>query len=204
MADTYVIAAEGIDKTVTNLESLPNDIRTSVIRAINKTADRTRARSARSIRDQVNFPASYLSGSRGRLVTKKKASGKDFEAIISGRERPTSLAQFAITGRPGSKGGVTVAVKPGTARRMPRAFLMKLRAGTAGLDTKFNLGLAIRLRPGETLQNKRNMVKLASGLYLLYGPSVNQVFDSVAVEESPEAARFLEEEFLRLMELSDA
>ena len=43
--------------------------------------------------------------------------------------------------------------------------------------------------------------KLAPGLWLLYGPSVDQVFRSVASEEAPEAARFLEAEFNRLMDL---
>lgn len=200
MAGVYAVAVEGLS-ALEDIDALPEGILRAARQAVNKTVDRTRARSARSIRDQVNFPARYLSGQKGRLQIAKKASGRDLEGIIRGRERPTSLAQFVTTGAPGKKGGVAVSVKPGSARRMPRAFLLKLRAGSAAIDTKFNLGLAMRLRPGESIRNKTNAVKLAGNLYLLYGPSVNQVFASVADESAPEAAAFLEQEFTRLLDL---
>lgn len=51
------------------------------------------------------------------------------------------------------------------------------------------------------MQNKKSMVKLGKGLYLLYGPSVDQVFRDVAKEISPDTADFLEAEFLRLVSL---
>jgi len=200
MAGAYVVAVEGLS-ALDEIDALPEGILRAARQAVNKTVDRTRARSARNIRDQVNFPARYLSGQRGRLQIAKKASGKDLEGIIRGRERPTSLAQFVTTGSVGKKGGVGLTVKPGTTRRMPRAFLIKLRAGSASIDTKFNLGLAMRLRPGETIRNKTKAVKLAGNLYLLYGPSVNQVFASVADDNAPEAAAFLEQEFTRLLDL---
>ena len=75
---------------------------------------------------------------------------------------------------------------------MNRAFLMNLRSG--------NLGLAVRLAPGERIDNKRRMVQMSNGLYLLYGPSVDQVFRSVAEDVSADAGDFLEQEFLRLTE----
>jgi hypothetical protein len=200
MAGSYVVAVEGLSG-LESLEDLPDNILLAARRAVNKTADRSRARSAREIRNQVNFPASYVSGQRGRLKIAKKASGRDLEAIIRGRERPTSLAQFVTAGKLGGKGGVSVAVKPGVTKRMPRAFLIKLRAGNASIDTRFNLGLAIRLRPGESIRNKSSFVRLQQNLYLLYGPSVNQVFEAVAGDEAPNASNFLEQEFLRLLDL---
>lgn len=203
MAGAYVVAVDGLD-ALKDIESLPKEIVTAARQAVNKTVRRTRASSARNIRRQVNLPARYVSGQKGRLTIGKLAQGNDLEASIRGRERPTSLAQFVSAGSVGRKGGVSVQVKPGETRRMPRAFLIKLRAGTGSIDTKFNLGLAMRLRPGETVRNKRQFVKLAKNLYLLYGPSVNQVFASVANEEAPGAATYLEKEFLRLMDLKNA
>lgn len=202
MTGVYVVAVEGLE-ALDSIEDLPKAYVTAARRAVNKTVQRTRAASAREIRRQVNLPARYVSGQNGRLRITKLATGNDLEGKIAGRERPTSLARFLV-GNGRSHGGANVQVKPGTVRRIPRAFPIKLRAGAADIDTKFNLGLAIRLRPGETIRNKRQFVKLASNLYLLYGPSVNQVFASVANEEAPDAAIFLEQEFSRLMDLEDA
>lgn len=201
MAGNYTVAVEGLEN-LKSISDLPQDILLAATRAINKTTDRTRAESARLMRLQVNFPARYLSGQDGHLRISQRATTGKLEGKILGRHRATSLARFSsgsIGGNP--KSGVTVSVKPGSSRVMRRAFLMKLRAGTDSIDTRSNLGLAIRLRPGETIHNKRNMVKVKTGLYLLYGPSVDQVFRSVADDVAPGAADFLEGEFTRLIDL---
>ncbi len=198
--DIYVVAIDGISEN-RPLDALPAQIKRAALRAVNRTAERTRTSSARKIREQVNFPARYLSGQNGRL-TLRKAKDADDEAVITGRFRPTSLARFVTSGAVGGKNGVRVQVAPGFARFMRRAFLIRLRAGSADLDTKSNLGLAIRLRPGEKIENKKQMVQVGkSGVYLLYGPSVSSVFRSVAEDELPDAEAFLEREFARLMEL---
>jgi len=190
--DSYVVAVEGLAE-LDDISQLDERILRSARRAINRTTDRTRTRSDREMRKQIAFPARYLST---RLTVSKRAAGRSLEAVISGRDRPTSLARFARNKDVAAarrKGGVSVAVTPGQTKFMPRAFLMPLRGG--------NLGLAIRLREGESLRNKRKVAKLGNGLYILYGPSVDQVFRSVADDAAPEAADFLELEFLRLMEL---
>ena len=92
-------------------------------------------------------------------------------------------------------------VKPGRTTVIPNAFLIPLKSGSADIETKANLGLAVRLRPGERLRNKKSSRRLAIGLFLLYGPSVDQIFSDVALQEAPIAARFLENEFLRLLDL---
>lgn len=198
--DTFVVAVDGLS-ALRSMESIPADVKRAAVQAINKAADRGRTDAARRIREQVNLPASYLAPSGGRLTVTKRATGADLEAAITGRQRPTSLARFAVSGVPNEHKGISVEVAPGFAKFMRRAFLIRLRAGSANLDTNSNLGLAIRLRPGEVIHNKRVMMKLSGNLYLLYGPSVNQIFASVAQEEAPELADFLEAEFLRLMDL---
>lgn len=202
MSDTYVVAVDGLSALRT-LESIPVEVKRAALQAVNKTAARTRTSSAKSMRDQVNFPASYLSPSGGRLTITQYATQQLIEAEITGRFRPTSLARFVTRGAVGSRNGVRVEVAPGFAKFMRRAFLIRLRAGTADLDTKSNLGLAIRLRPGETINNKKNMVQMQGNLALLYGPSISQVFAGVANDEAPGAAEYLEQEFLRLMELGN-
>lgn len=199
MSDLYVVAIDGLESE-RPLESLPARIRQNAVRAVNYAARRGRTREAREIRDQVNFPARYLSGDNGRL-TLRTAKSIDDDAEIRGRWRPTSLARFATRGTPG-KPGVSFMVKPGFATRSNRMFLIRLRAGTADLDTKSNLGVAIRLREGETISNKKIQLQRLgnTGLHLLFGPSVSQVFRSVAGDDVPEVEQDLEREFLRLME----
>lgn len=196
---SYAVYVDGL-AALNSMSDVTDNIRLSAVRAINKTSERARAQSAREIRRQVNFPAAYLQPSAGRLLVTKQASGNDLESRITGRQRATSLARFAA-GSPARGAGVRVEVAPGRAKYMRRAFLIKLPAGKASIDTKFNMGLAIRLRPGESLQNKKKAVKMEKGLYLLYGPSVDQVFRTVSEEIAPETASFLEGEFLRLLEL---
>ena len=198
--DTYVVAIDGLSAD-RPLEALPRQIERAALMAVNRTAERTRTASARKIREQVNFPARYLSGQNGRLTLDKAKTAED-GATITGRFRPTSLARFATSGSVGGKNGVRVEVAPGFAKMMRRAFLIRLPAGKGGVDTKSNLGLAIRLRAGEKLQNKTTAVALGkSGLVLLYGPSVSMVFRSVRDDQVPDAEEFLSKEFARLMEL---
>ncbi len=203
MAGNFMVAVEGLS-TLEDIENLPDRIAKAAYQSINKVTERTYAASGREIRKQVAFPARYLTGQKGRLQITQRAQAARLEAEITGRHRPTSLARFASGGTPEStrrRGGVTVQVKPGSPHFMQRAFLIRLRAGLAGIDTKSNLGLAIRLRPGETIRNKRVAVTKWKGLYLLYGPSVSQVFDDVAEEEAPKIADALENEFWRLLEV---
>lgn len=199
MPDAYAVVVEGLDD-LRKFQDLPKKIAIAAQRAINKTVTRTRKDAADRMRLQVNFSAQYLTGPDPRLAVTKTASPGNLEAVITGRHRPTSLARFA-TGATKKKGGVAVEVHPGRARFMRRAFLIKLRAGQVLTDTKFNMGLAIRLKPGEQIQNKREMVRISSNLYLLYGPSVDQVFRTVSENVAPAAADFLEGEFVRLLDL---
>lgn len=201
--DIYVVALEGLAET-RPLDAIPDQVKRNALRAVNYAAKRSHTRSAREIRQQVAFPARYLTGQDSRLPLKTAKAFGD-EAVITGRWRPTSLARFASRGGPGQdrvggEAGVRVQVKPGQSGFVKRGFVMRLRAGTELTDTKFNLGLAIRLKPGETIQGKHTMVPMGpNGLYLLFGPSVNQVFRSVADRDVPNIEEDLQREFERLM-----
>ena len=202
MAGDYVFAVEGIDLAA-GLRQVPDAVITAARQAVNKAADRARTDSAEEMRRQVAFPAAYLSGPNSRLAVTKRASNADLESIITGRQRPTSLAQFVTRGRPGPRqGGVSVEVRPGSSRTLQRAFLIKLRAGFAGLDTKSNLGLAIRVPAGQSPSRAYKPLQIGPGLFLLFGPSVDQVFKAVAPAVSPATEQFLEDEFNRLLDLN--
>ncbi len=152
-----------------------------------------------TIEDEVAFPRGYIN--KDRLYVKKRATNADLEAIVAARDRPTSLARFAASQTPATsrKGGVRVTVHPGQPATMKSAFLIRLNAGKQLSDTNFNLGLAVRLKPGQEIHNKKKQssVQLDHNLYLLYGPSVGQVARDVFPQESGEVLEKVSDEFFR-------
>lgn len=201
----FAVFAEGLSE-LDDFAEISQNIRLAATRALNSTADKARTKAARTIRSQINFPASYVAPGQKRLYVSKKATRSDLESRITARTRVTSLARFIQGTAKIGRSGITVSVSPGKSRFMRRAFVLRLPQGSALTDTKFNLGLAIRLRPGEVLQNKVSARRVSSGLYLLYGPSVDQVFRSndgsgVASDLVPEIERDLSNEFLRLLKI---
>ncbi len=198
---SYVVALEGLS-AYRSVEDIPAGILTAASRAINRTAERTRTAGRREIQRQVALPAKYLSDN---LTIGRPAAKDSLEREIVGRFRPTSLARFARGGTPEStraEGLVRLRVNPGRSSEIQRAFLIRLRGTGGDTGVNANLGLAIRLREGETLRNRRLAVTQRNGLTLLYGPSIDQTFRSVREDIAPDAALFLEQEFLRLVELS--
>jgi hypothetical protein len=188
-----------------DLSSLvPNEkkVKKAASQALNRTADRARAESAREVLRQLRLPPNYVKAKDSkRLRVKKRAKQEQLEAVVAGQKRPTSLARFSTAI---NKKGVSVAVKPGAAKFIPNAFLIKLKAGNADLDTRANFGLAVRTKKNKIPSKAYKPKKLGPNLWLLYGPSVGQAFggkDGIAKKVSPDTAKFLEKEFNRLVRL---
>lgn len=152
----------------------------------------------KAMKTQIAFPSGYLEDV-DRFGQTGFATPARLETKISARARPTSLARFATSGIIG-KAGATVRVKAGRSVHLQKAFMVRLRAGTVLDDTSFNVGLAVRVAPGTRIRNKRDtsrMVHLAPNVVLLYAPSVDQVFRSVAVTETPAVLNDMGNEFFR-------
>lgn len=206
---TYIVAVEGLD-ALQFLDDIPKSVKKRALQAINKTARDGRVAVGRKIREQVAFSASYLSPSGGRLKAISATSTEKLEARIAARTEPTSLARFTKD-KPLQKGqaprarrkGIKVTVKPGVARYVRDAFLVRLPAGKGGDLT--NVGLAVRQeqKPRGAYKPRR----LGKNVWLLYGPSVSQIMHSernqggVANEIAPTLAEKLEAEFQRLIKL---
>lgn len=219
--EVITITTRGIKDIERLLNEMPERTLEAARLSVNDTTQWARTQASREMRRQVNFPARYLdSTSDGRLFVSKRARGTDLEARITGRRHPTSLARFLtrkpsfVMGAGGRKGKprekLQVRVKPGRDKTLQHAFAMKLKAGNADLDTQFNVGIALRVPKGTALTNTRGAKLLRpkprkdgkdrevnSDLYLLYAPSVDQVFQDVAKQFQEPAARKLEQEFLR-------
>lgn len=194
MSGSFSVEITGIPKEVFDAVD-PEIVARNLSYAVNDTARHARTITARQMNKEVKFPSDYLAPKSERLKIVKYASKEDLEGIVRARQRATSLSRFVTSGMQGSKAGVHVTVKPGRSTEFKTAFPIKLRSGTASIDTAFNMGLAIRLRPGETIHGKRTFKAFRSGksgLYLLYGPSVDQVFRGVRDNLVPEIERYFE------------
>lgn len=151
--------------------------------------------------DEIAFPKDYLKGDR--LGITQFAKPGDLEAIITARERPTSLARFAQPGQViGSKPrlGVRVTVGKGKAQVLRSAWLVKLPRGEKKSPDSFNLGLAVRVKPGDTILGKHSEHQswlVPGSVALLYGPSVDQIFRGVSADAAKPIGEMVSQEFLR-------
>jgi len=181
-------------------DGLPGITTTAARIALNDTARGPALKLARwQMNQEINFPNGYLN--KDRLYVDRLATNANLEAAISGRDRATSLARFATSGTVGKRGGITVQVAKGNSTLLKKAFLIRLKRGRQLDGANYNVGLAIRLGPGETIQNKTiphtASASLGNGVVLLYGPSVDQVFKGVASDISPDVADEAATEFFR-------
>ena len=176
---SYEIEPTGLKEFDRLLQTLGQSVEPAASFAINETAVFARRVGSQAIRNRINFKANYL---QERLAITKRAKPADLEGVVTGRDRPTSLARFAQgTPRFGrQRSAPRVRVKAaGAARPIRNGFFMRLRRGNTG--ELGNVGIAVRLKPGETVPGKRVQPKASkSGLALLYGPSVGQAFRSAA------------------------
>lgn len=198
----------GDDTFVNYLRKYPKVARKAAKLSINDTVRRGRRMVKREIQSQVNLPPSYLNKSR---LSENFATYDNLVGSIIGRQRPTSLARFGSQAlyqpnktRPGRKpAGVSVKVK-NRRKTIPNAFLIKLKAGN---KDGANQGLAVRLPKGKHPDRKFGGKPLYknqnSNVWLLYGPSVNQMMtarkggESMVDEMKPGLNTYLNREFRR-------
>lgn len=207
MASPYTVTVEALGK-LGDFSKLDRVVKVAALRGVNRGAEWALPEASRRIRKDLNFTSTYL---LTRLKISKKATEQSFEARITAQRRATSLARFVVgatsIGGAARKPGVTVMVEPGNAHRLNRAFLIRLRAGGQLTDTIFNLGLAIRLKPGAVPRAAYAPKLIGKSTWLLYGPSIQQAFinsqgGGEAQNMTPEIFDRVEEEFSRQLDLA--
>lgn len=199
---SFEYATRGLQEFEAVVSRYPKAARNAARLSVNDAARWGRTRAKKEMLGQVAWGSSYLGSVRdGRLRVSKYARAGDLEAAITGRFRPTSLTRFLtnrsqMLGR-NRRGPAKLRVSPGSPAAIQKAFLVRLKRGNVLDDTSFNYGLAIRLKPGERIRNKKDMVPFGNGAYLLYGPSVNQVFATVREDIEPDVSGRVASEFTR-------
>lgn len=192
---TVSVLAEGLLDFKRYVEELPDLATEAAYFAVSDTTRDALPLLKRTARKQINFSNAYLNSDR--LGIRKRPTRVTLESVISGRDRPTSLARFAegATVQNSRKRPIVVRVKAGQKKTLNRAFLVNLRNG--------NVGLAIRLPKGQSPSSAYKPVPLTrgggkeTGAWLLYGPSVDQVLRGVSDDVSPEIMEMLNRNFLR-------
>lgn len=179
---TYQIEAKGLDGFREVLEALGAAVEPAAALALNEAARYGRRLGSEQIRREVNLKAGYIDA--GRLQVTRRADASNLEAVITARDRPTSLARFG-QGSPrfgAQRVAPRVRVKAsGGSSTLKRGFYLRLRRGNSVVSSEnANIGLAIRLKEGERVENKSQMASIGDGVYLLYAPSVGQVFRGVS------------------------
>lgn len=196
------VSAEGLDGLASYFKQAPSKATAAARMAINDVARSDGMKEIkRQIMEQVNFSSAYLTGDRLRIA--KFASNTSLEARIVARKRATSLARFAkgsIKAKGEESPGVTVEVRRGGATSLRKAWLVRLKAGASLDEDNYNVGLAVRVKPGERVVGKYSahtswLVK--NKVALLYGPSVDQVFREVADDVVPFIANAMNAKFHR-------
>lgn len=201
---SYAIETRGLKDFEEILSKLGDAVQPSAVSAINDAAVYGRKLGSQQIRRKINFKANYLDA--GRLAVTKRASGTDLEAVITGRDRATSLARFAQGGvrfgRPRLPPRVRVKAAGGAAT-VRGGFYMKLRRGASAVQDGYNVGLAVRLAQGERVRNKQmSVAPIGGGIALLYAPSVGQVYRSVAEDTVDQVGDQLANRFAHYLERS--
>lgn len=189
----------------TDLEDLADYFKTAGDRAapamrmaINDVASRAGMALIREeMTEQIAFPSGYLAGDR--IGVTRRATNANLEAVITGRKRATSLARFTSSRSVNQRGGVAVRVSRGRTSYIKNAWLVRLKKGASLDQDNYNIGLAVRVGPGERI-NKRTLHRswLVPGqVALLYGPSVDQVFQQVAGDVAGPIGDMVADEFFR-------
>lgn len=203
-----VLTVSGIPEFQKFFDEEPVIARRAARLAINQATERVGLREARQrMLQQVAWPRGYLTenvAGRTRFGLAVRATDRDLEAIVRGRFEPTSLARFTRakpipsgltprSRRRRQRAPIRVTIQPGRTVELPNAFLLRLRSG--------NVGLAVRVKPGERLRRTRGAKIITTGrlkgLALLYGPSVEQVFRTVGADIRDPLAAAVEAEFRR-------
>lgn len=190
------VIADGFESFRDYLKNFPDRAKTAMRIALNDVSSGEGLKLLRSeIDEDINYPKGYLNRD-DRLYQRRKALNDRLETIITGRDRPTSLARFAKAAGDGLKVQVK---RRGGGILLKRAFFVRLRAGATLTNDNFNMGLALRVNPGEQVKGKYKhaSAQIFPNVFLLYGPSVGQVLTPIADENADTVADMVIDEFYR-------
>ena len=186
------LSVNGLKSYEKLVKSMPDAANQAAVLAINFGVDKARIEGSKIVRGKVRLSKAYVDS--GFKVFRARPG--NLIAVLSARQRPTSFARYSAGSA--RKRGVRVTITPGRSRVIDRAFKIRLRRGNRAVRDGFNTGVALRLKKGEMVQAKKIPFSAGdSGLVLLYGPSVDQVFSSSREAVIGRVEPLMNREFIR-------
>lgn len=166
--------------------------------AVGDAAEWGRNLSKREMVSAVNLPADALAGRRFRISQRPTTANP--EAVISADNNPLGLSRFVVSQKARGAAHPKVRILVGGTPKSfsdpdtkgSYSFLIPTPGGADGV------GLALRTK--EPLRNSRAGRKIGRDLYLLSGPSVNQMFGQLMPTIVPRIEAKLQTEFARQYE----
>lgn len=193
---------QGLDDLAEYFETFPQRAPEAARRAVNYAARKFGKDSAAKIASKLNFRTKLYNDTnpgKGRIAV-RLASSATLTAVVSASSEPLLLAKFGVNlPKTGSVRGISPVVKVGaSSRELHSAFYTRFKNGT--------VGLAVRLKKGESLRNRhsKKSYPLRRGdpnVQILYGPSLDQAFESQVKDALTPVEKTIRSEFFRQLEV---
>lgn len=192
---TLVVTLQGARDFEARFAVLPELAARAASIAINDAAAEAVRLARKQIYREVAFPAGYLEGG-DRMTVSQPSTVRTLEAVVSGRDRPTSLARFIPEGTQVGRGGapISITVEPGQPK-------ISISGNLRLMSFSGNRLLILKLKPGQRPKKAwkpRPIFGQGSGMWILYGPSVDQIFRAVSAGIAPAVQERAVEEFDRV------
>ena len=192
------ISSAGIQGLATFVARTPEVAAEAAKLAVGDAAEWGRNLSKREMVSAVNLPADALAGRRFRISQRPTTANP--EAVISADNNPLGLSRFVVSQKARGAAHPKVRILVGGATKSfsdpdikgSYSFLIPTPGGADGV------GLALRTKA--PLRNSRAARKIGRDLYLLSGPSVNQMFGQLMPTIVPRVEAKLQTEFARQYE----
>lgn len=192
------ISSTGIKGLAEFVARTPEVAREAAKLAVGDTAEWGRNLAKREMKAAVNLPEDALAARRFRIA--QRPTNAHPEAVLSADNNPLGLSRFVVgqkaKGTPHPKvrilvGGATKSFSSPD-RKGTYSFLIPTPGGADGV------GLAVRTK--RPLQKSQAARKIGPDLYLLSGPSVNQMFGQMIPALVPRIEAKMQTEFARQYE----
>ena len=193
------ISAVNLRDTITFVARQEAVVTQAAALAVSDVAEWGKNLSRRAMLADVNLPADALAGRKFR-ISQRPTQGNP-EAVITADNNPLGLSRFVTGDKTPGRAHPTVRIKKGGSVRQfstgdrpggDYSFLIPTPNGAAGV------GLALRTKT--PMRNSSAARKIGRNLYLLSGPSVNQMFGQMLPALVPRIEAKLAGEFARQYE----
>jgi hypothetical protein len=171
------------------LARFPVAAKQAAVLAVNDTVDWSKTQIKAGIKQQVNLPEDSITPARFGI--RQRATSGRLEAVLSASNAPLGLIRFVTSARVRGAKNIRVRIKPrGKEQVLDKAFLIP----TPGAPGAF--ALAIRA-PGGLSKSRAARRIPGTDIYILSGPSPNQLLGNLAPALVPQIETRLSREWQR-------